>query len=226
MGVIKQIMLAQTYAGSTKALQEANGIDVLPSQLRRFGAEMKKVHTLDADHCPKGVLLAEKQGRDRPKVTNHCWMNEPTERVLVEMMRTGVDEVGGSFVMPRGDAAILQDVDRRSIVKYMADRDVKVSVKELPKTWADFTEAIRAFANQKGRNFHGVTAACEFKHLQEIEAARPCLLQRPDVRDDLTIARSLMPFVSKLFCETASTDESKAKVKNTEWFDLGELRWH
>ena len=158
-------MLAQTYAGSTKALQEANGIDVLPSQLRRLGAERSNVHDLDADHRPKSVRLA---------VTSHCWMNEATERVLVEMMRTGVDEVGGSFVMPRGDAAILQGVDRRSVVKYMADRDVKVSVKELPKTWEDFTEAIRAAANQKGRNFHGMTAACEFKHLQEIEAARPC----------------------------------------------------
>ena len=149
---------------------------------------MRNVHDLDADHRPKGVLLAEKQGRDRPKVTNHCWMNEATERALVEMMRTGEEEVGGSFVMPRGDAAILQGVDRRSIVKYMADRDVKVTVKELPKTWEDFTEAIRAAANQKGRNFHGMTAACEFNHLQEIEAARPCLLQRPAYHSSITHA--------------------------------------
>ena len=224
--IIKQIMLVQIYAGSTKTLQEANGIAVLPPPLRRFGVEMKKVHALDAILCPKGVALAQKQGRDRPDVTNHCWMNEASERVLVELMRSGVTAVGGRLAMPRGDGAILQGVDRARILKYMAEHDVKVSVKELPKSWDDFCDAVKAASAQKGRTSHRLTPACEFKDLQQVEAARYCLLQRPEVRDELTIARSVMRFVTKLFCETASTNESKEKVKNTEWFSETEGRWH
>ncbi|CAE8620628.1 unnamed protein product [Polarella glacialis] len=185
---------------------------------------MKSVHRLDSLLSPSGVELATSQGRVRPDITNHCWQNEASERWLLESLRASAGDQ--CFTMPRGDGAILQGVPRGRIVEDMIRKGISVSVNEVPRTWADFSKAVAAAAGEKKRSFFGMQPVCTFDELRAVENARVCLSQPRERRDDTTIARSIMPFVSKLFCETSITAENKEQVKNTEWFDKDERRWH
>ncbi|CAE8628712.1 unnamed protein product [Polarella glacialis] len=220
----KMVMLILTYAGSPAKWQESLSVSLIPQKLKDFATEMKHVHRLDSLHSPDGLELATSQGRLRPAITNHCWQNEASERWLLESLRAAAGDQ--CFTMPRGDGAILQGVPRGRIVKDLSRKGISVSVKELPRTWLDFSNAVEAAAGEKKRSFFGMQPVCTFDELRAVENARVCLLQPKERRDDTTIARSIMPFVSKRFCETSITAENKEQVKNTEWFNMDERRWH
>ena len=224
----KQLLQVMTYGGNVEKWLDYHKVSVFPDDLVDLLRELDAARKLDAQAFPQGVAHAKELGRERPAVTSHSWANEITERTLTDAVARVVESMGGNWAMPRGDGGIVQNVTSTKVLAACRAKNLPVDVKLMPKDWDELLTFVRARCMQKGLPEPSFNLICTPEELLAVEAARAELHRDREARDDISIARALLPFVTKFFCETVATDESKEGVASPalEWYDSSERRWH